>query len=57
MSKEIIKAAILKSGDNPQSGWLADNADHVAQTVAEALGMVKAEPIKPAAPPAYKVEN
>ena len=57
MSKEIIKAAILKAGDNPESGWLAENADHLAEKVAEALGIVKAEPIKPAAPPAYKVEN
>lgn len=39
MSKETIKAALLKAGDNPQSGWLADNADHLAQKVAEALGM------------------
>ena len=48
MSKETIKAAILKAADNPQSGWLAENADHLAQKVAEALGLVLAEPVKPA---------
>lgn len=48
MSKQKIKDAILDATGRPQVGWVAENADYLAQKIAEALGLADAP--KPASP-------
>lgn len=48
MSKQKIKDALLDAAGRPQVGWVADNADHLAQKIAEALGLADAP--RPATP-------
>lgn len=55
MSKQKIKDAILEATGKPESGWVAENADYLAQKIAEALDLVEAPkaaaPVTPVAPP------
>lgn len=48
MSKQKIKDAILDATGRPQVGWVAENADYLAQKIAEALGLADAP--RPATP-------
>ena len=49
MSKQKIKEALLDAAGKPQVGWVAENADHLAQKIAEALGMAETpKPVTPA---------
>lgn len=51
MSKQKIKDAILEATGKPSSGWVAENADYLAQKIAEALGLAEApKPVAPVAP-------
>lgn len=52
MSKQKIKEALLDAAGRPQVGWVAENADHLSQKIAEALGMAEApKPVAPAPTP------
>ena len=42
MSKQKIKDAILDATGRPQVGWVVENADYLAQKIAEALGLADA---------------
>ena len=48
MSKQKIKDALLDAAGRPQVGWVAENADHLAEKIAEALGLIDVQ--KPALP-------
>lgn len=48
MFKQKIKDALLDAAGRPQIGWVAENADHLAEKIAEALGLADAP--KPALP-------
>ena len=45
MSKAKIKEAILEATGRPEVGWIAENADFLAEKIAEALN--ETEPTKP----------
>lgn len=49
MSKQKIKDAILEATGKPSSGWVAENADYLAQKIAEALAETP-KPVAPVAP-------
>jgi hypothetical protein len=58
MSKAKIKEAILESTGRPEVGWVAENADFLAEKIAEALGFTEApKPVGTASPAAGVATN
>lgn len=57
MSKAKIKEAILESTGRPEVGWVAENADYLAEKIAEALGLLETPPAPIATPAAIKDNN
>lgn len=51
MSKQKIKDALLDAAGYPQIGWVAENADHLAQKIAEALNLIEAPKVTPTPTP------
>lgn len=57
MSKAKIKEAILESTGRPEVGWVAENADYLAEKIAKALGLLETAPAPIATPSAIKDDN
>jgi hypothetical protein len=52
MSKQKIKDALLDAAGYPHVGWVAENADHLAQKIAEALNLIETPKPTPIPTPA-----